>query len=122
MVADQLGGWVYRCATKLNTYLEKIGHGEIATEGRMNHEIFEDIQIVTGRFIDELPLPKDRVKYEYEEAEAGLEDHDLEEDLRALRSEQYLTKNIRIIPTGTSDDVSMRGDDYEEEQKFHTDA
>lgn len=46
---------MYRCATKPNTYLEKIGHGEIAIEGRMNHEIFEDIQTVTGRFIDELP-------------------------------------------------------------------
>lgn len=35
--------------------------------------------------------------------------------MRALRSEQYLTKNIRIIPTGIDDEVSMRGDEYEEE-------
>lgn len=114
LVADQLGGWVYRCATKLNSYLDKIGHGEIQTEGRMNHEIFEDIRAVTGRFLEEQQTAAD--------SDDGREKRDLEEDMRAFRSEQYLTKNIRIIPTGADDEISMRGDDYEDDLKFQQDA
>ena len=93
-----------------------IGHSEIQTEGRLNHEIFEDIQKVTARFIEEVAQHEKMV-------DGKSEVHDVDEDMKAFHSEQYLTKNIRIIPIGIDDDMSMRGgEEHEEEQKFHSDA
>ena len=78
--------------------------------------MFEDIQKVTARFIEEVVVQD-------KGSDGGSEIHDIDEDIKAFNSEQYLTKNIRIIPTGGEDDLSMRGgEEHEEEQKFHSDA
>jgi hypothetical protein len=49
-------------------------------------------------------------------ADGKSEVHDVDEDIKAFHSEQYLTKNIRIIPTGIDDDMSMRGGEEHEEE------
>ena len=77
--------------------------------------MFEDIQKVTARFIEEVVVQD-------KGSDGGSEIHDIDEDIKAFNSEQYLTKNIRIIPTGGDDDLSMLGgEEHEEEQKFHSD-
>ena len=103
LINDQVGGWTQRVTAKMQ---EQLGGMQISTEGRSIAEVFREI---TGLARGQLKNIKQIRDKQAEDDDLADKDQDYMGD---FVSEEYVTKNIRVMGGSTNENQSEHTSKY----------
>lgn len=115
-VSDQLGGWIYRSAVKLNAQTELTHESEITVEGKLMSELFNSVYNVVVRRLADIKLAER--EFDYDQADPSV-----------FRNEDYIKQNIRVnAEASVIDEMASQirfgesVDSGDDEKKYNRDA
>ena len=123
LVTDQVGGWTQRVREKMEEQLQGVS---LQTDGKSLIQVFREIKAMTNGQLTEI---KQKIAEQDDEDSVGDKDY-----IGQFASDDYITKNIRVIGGPNNDDRSEQaskyyasamgggGDEEFEESKHNTEA